>query len=178
MTDATADIIPEEEDAKKKGGKLPLIIGLVLAIAGGGGGFFAVQSGLLPFGNSTEMTDESQDKTMTKEPDPLSEAPVDISDIAFVPLDPIHLSLGRGQDASQLRFSAQLEVGADYQSDVEKLLPRVTDVLNSYLRALEVSDLQDPHALTRLRAQMLRRINIVTGQGRVRDLLIMEFVLN
>jgi flagellar FliL protein len=32
--------------------------------------------------------------------------------------------------------------------------------------------------MARLRAQMLRRIQVVTGEGRVRDLLITEFVLN
>ena len=57
-------------------------------------------------------------------------------------------------------------------------MPRVLDVLNSYLRAVEVSDLEDPSALVRLRAQMLRRVQIVTGEGRVRDLLVTEFVLN
>ncbi len=57
-------------------------------------------------------------------------------------------------------------------------MPRVIDVLNSYLRALETSDLADSTALVRLRAQMLRRVQIVTGGDRVHDLLIMEFVLN
>ena len=64
------------------------------------------------------------------------------------------------------------------EADVTKLTPRVMDVLNSYLRAVAVSDLEDPSALVSLRAQMLRRIQLVTGEGRVRDLLIMEFVLS
>jgi len=179
MTDATADTDPGEMPPEKKGGKLPLIVGLVLALAGGGGGFYAVQFGLLPFGKSTPAEEyEASSGEEGTDPPPLSEKALDFSEIAFVPVEPIHLSLGHGQNASQLRFRAQLEVNAKYQSDVEKLLPRVTDVLNSYLRAVEVSDLQDSLALTRLRAQMLRRINIVTGQDRVRDLLIMEFVLN
>ncbi len=77
-----------------------------------------------------------------------------------------------------MRFRAQLEVPSKYKADVETLLPRVVDVLNSYLRALETGDLTDPSALVRLRAQMLRRVQIVTGEGRVNDLLIMEFVVN
>ncbi len=52
------------------------------------------------------------------------------------------------------------------------------DVLNGYLRAVDVPALEDPSSLIRLRAQMLRRVQIVTGEGRVRDLLIIEFVLN
>ena len=58
------------------------------------------------------------------------------------------------------------------------LRPRILDVLNGYLRAVEVAELEDPSALVRLRAQMLRRIQVVAGEGRVNDLLISEFVLN
>ncbi len=57
-------------------------------------------------------------------------------------------------------------------------MPRVVDVLNGYLRALEIQDIESAAALTRLRAQMLRRVQIVAGPGRINDLLIMEFVLN
>ena len=57
-------------------------------------------------------------------------------------------------------------------------MPRIVDVMNGYLRALDAAELENPAALVRLRAQMLRRIQIVTGEGRVRDLLITEFVLN
>jgi flagellar protein FliL len=57
-------------------------------------------------------------------------------------------------------------------------MPRITDALNTYLRALEARDLQQPAATVWLRAQMLRRIQLVTGEGRVRDLLITEFVFN
>ena len=87
------------------------------------------------------------------------------------------ISIGATAERRLLRFRAQLEVPKDYQEDVTKVLPRVVDVLNSYLRALEISDLENQAALTRLRAQMLRRIQIVTGEGRVNDFLIMEFVL-
>jgi flagellar FliL protein len=52
------------------------------------------------------------------------------------------------------------------------------DVLNGYLRAVEVAEIEDRSALIRLRAQMLRRVQIVTGEGRVRDLLVTEFVVN
>ncbi|MEO1000855.1 MAG: flagellar basal body-associated FliL family protein, partial [Pseudomonadota bacterium] len=57
-------------------------------------------------------------------------------------------------------------------------LPRILDVLNTFLRALHPSDLEDPSALPQLRGHMLRRIQIVTGEGRVRDLLVTEFVIN
>lgn len=157
---------PEGEEPKKSS-KLPLIIGLVLAIAGGGGGFFAVYSGMLLGG-------ESHEEVVAEEDEPAPGMP----DVAFVPIEKMVISLGTHSDNRHLRFKAQLEVPTKYQTDVQTLMPRVVDVLNGYLRALETSDLEDPAMLTKLRAQMLRRVQIVTGQGRVRDLLIMEFVLN
>jgi flagellar FliL protein len=165
---AEQDDTPEQSAAEtpKKKSKMPLAIGLVMALVGGGGGFFAVYSGML-FGGESHV-EEAHD-----------EAPVgDMPDIAFVAVDPMVVSLGKGANSQHLRFRAHLEVPSRYEGEVETLLPRVVDVLNSYLRALETSDLDDASALVRLRAQMLRRVQVVTGAGRVNDLLIMEFVLN
>ncbi|UWR57885.1 flagellar basal body-associated FliL family protein [Phaeobacter inhibens] len=174
MTDAVVDT---EQDAPAKKSKLPLIIGVVLALAGAGGGFFAVQSGLLPFGQSaapegvdaTEVAPEGVDN---------GESAEDIANLAFIEMEPIVITLRKASGLKHLRFRSQLEVDLAHRAEVEKILPRVVDVLNSYLRALELEDLTDPMALPKLRAQMLRRINIAAGQGRVRDLLIMDFVLN
>lgn len=164
MTDAVSN--GPEHPAKT--GKSSMILGLALAVAGAGGGYFTVKSGVLPFGTPQEphaLADHSQ-------------PPGALPDIAFVAVDPIVITLGYPQNVQHLRFRAQLEVEAAYKDEVQTLLPRVMDVLNGYLRALEIDDFNDPLALTRLRAQMLRRIQIVTGKGRVRDLLIMDFVLN
>ncbi|MBY6090626.1 flagellar basal body-associated FliL family protein [Pseudooceanicola sp. 502str34] len=155
-----------DEEPPKKASKLPLILGLVLMLVGGGGSFFAVYSGML-FG------DGDPHSAMEEAPAEMTPLP----DVAFVAVDPMVISMGRPSDNRHLRFRAQLEVGAGRQKDVEMLLPRVVDVLNSYLRALELRDLEDPAALIRLRSQMLRRVQVVTGPDMVRDLLIMEFVL-
>jgi len=95
-----------------------------------------------------------------------------------VAMDPIMISLPPGSSARLLRFSGQLEVAPDHAAEIAGLMPRVLDVLNTFLRAVEPRDLEQPAALAPLRAQMLRRIQVVTGEGRVRDLLITEFVLN
>ena len=158
-----------EQDAPPKASKLPLLVGLVLAVLGAGGGFFAVQSGLLGSDQSAEVHEE--------EPEANSGDTPDVS-LAFVALDPLVISLQGASGRSHLRFSAQLEVPPAYAAEVEAIKPRVVDVLNGYLRAVEIATLEDPSALIRLRAQMLRRIQVVTGPGRVSDLLIMEFVLS
>lgn len=162
---ANADAEMPTTAAPRKAGLKGVIIGVVLALLLGGGGFYAVWSGLV-------MGGESQgDKTETVEVPGMP-------DIAFIPVSPILVSLGPGTNARHLRFQAQLEVDKAHVGDVTLLLPRVVDVLNSYLRAIEPAELEPQGALAKLRSQMLRRVQIVTGEGRVRDLLIMEFVLN
>ena len=161
---------PNDEDAeapKKKGMLLPLLIGLVLALVGGAGGFFAVSSGLLG-GDTAEVAAVAQE--------PLDLPSID--NIAFVQLDPMTIDLGQSEVGQLLRFRAEVEVFAEYQADVEAISPRLVDVMNSYLRAIDPKELEAQSALLRLRAQLLRRLQLVAGEGRVRDLLIMEFVLN
>lgn len=158
------DKASEDEEPKKKS-KMPMIIGLVLALAGGGGGFYATFSGMILGAESDSANDED---TAPEAANP---------DVEYVAVDPLVISLRAPSNAKHLRFRAHLEVEASAKEDVEKVLPRVIDVLNSYLRALEPGELEDSSALTRLRAQMLRRVQVVTGEGKVNDLLIMEFVL-
>lgn len=161
---AVADI---EEAPPKKASKMPLILGLILAIAGGGGGFMAVKMGILSGDDDGHVAEEAH-----------AEIPNELPPLAFVELDPLIVSLSDESGRSHLRFTAQIEVPPEYQVEVESIKPRVVDVLNGYLRAVDVADLSNPNALARLRGQMLRRIQVVAGTGRVRDLLIMEFVLN
>ena len=100
-----------------------------------------------------------------------------LADLTFVPLPPMVIALGDSSANRLLRFQAQLEVSSGDEETVSYLEPRIMDVLNTYLRAVSVEDLESRRALIRLRAQMLRRIQIVTGGDHVRDLLITEFVL-
>ncbi|MCP3970153.1 MAG: flagellar basal body protein FliL [Rhodobacteraceae bacterium] len=155
-----------EEEPPKKKSKLPLILGVVLALVLGGGGFFAVYSGMIlaPPTVGEHHADEEDAR-------PLPE-------VAFVPVDPLVINLGQGSSNRHLKFRAQLEVEPSAEKEIVTMLPRVTDVLNGYLRAVSIAELEEPTSLIKLRAQMLRRIQIVTGEGRVHDLLIMEFVLN
>lgn len=159
---------PEEavDEEPKKSSKKPLVLGLVAALIGSGGGFYAAFSGMI-LGDDSHAMDHEEEIVVSE-----------LADIAFVPVDRMIVSLRPGSANRHLSFRAQLEVPSQHESDVQTLLPRVVDVLNGYLRALETADLENPAALTRLRAQMLRRVQIVAGAGRINDLLIMEFVLN
>jgi len=162
----------ENPDARpKQRSKMPVLIGLVLFMAGGGGGFYAVYSRLLPLPESPPAKSAETEKTGA------ADQGQEAVNVAFVPIPALVISLNDGSGA-QLRFRAQLEIEKVHKADVERLMPRVVDVLNSYLRAVKVADLRKNAVLVRLRAQMLRRVQVVVGPGSVRDLLIMEFVMN
>ena len=167
---ADQEVAEGEEEAPKKTSKLPMLIGLVLALLLGGGGFFAVYSGML-------LAPAPADAMASKEEEPSPEMEP-LPDVSFIELQPLVINLGSASSSRHLKFAAQLEVEPEAKRDVENVLPRIMDVLNGYLRAVSIDELEEPTALIRLRAQMLRRVQIVTGEGRVRDLLIMEFVLN
>ena len=167
-------ITDAEAVSPAKKSKMPLILGLVLALAGGGGGFFVVSSGMIGGGeeHAAEGDGAAADHAATDE----HGAPVATVPPAFIALEPMVISLQGAQ--KYLKFTAQIEVDPDAQAEVAAILPRVVDVLNGYLRAVDTAELADPAALMRLRAQMLRRVQVVAGPDKVRDLLIMEFVLN
>lgn len=168
MSDATV----AEAGPPAKSGKKGMMIGGVLALVLGGGAFYATWSGLL-FGSGDPAVEEAADTSGAAGLSGNSG-----QNITFVPLDPLVISLAPGANARHLRFSAELEVPRGARSDVERLKPRVVDVINSYLRAVDPVELSEPGALIRLRAQLLRRIELVVGPEQVEDLLIMEFVLD
>lgn len=165
---------PEDTLAKPAGksSKTPLLIGALLALLGGGGAFYLVYSGVLKIQDSGESL--AAPATGEDAAIPVSKMP----DVVFVPVVPLVISVGEGAARMHLRFAADLEVNRAFQSDVETLMPRILDVMNTYLRALQMTDLEDRNALLRLRSQLLRRIQVVTGGGRINDLLVKEFVLN
>lgn len=159
MSEATA-ADPAVAAPPRRSSSRAILMALPVALLAGGGAFYVAWSGLLPI-------------PAAQEPGLQAGAPA----IAHVPLRGLVVTVGRPGAASQLIFSADIEVPAEAEREVSALMPRFIDVLNGYLRALEPEELQAPAALARLRAQMLRRLQIVAGEGAIRDLLIIEFVL-
>lgn len=159
MADITADI----DTPPAKGSKLKLVVPLLMAILAAAGAYIAAGRLLAP----TAAHVESPQQVTTEDASTFA--------VAFVPLDPMTVSL---DGSRMLRFSAQVEVAPGSEQDVAALMPRMIDVLQDYLRAVAPEDLSRSGMLNRLRSQMLRRLQIVAGPDRVRDLLIMEFVLN
>lgn len=172
MTAADAPASP----APARRARLPLVLGLVLALAGGAGGFLAVRAGWIGGAGHGAGDSHAADSHAASGSD--GHGANASPEAAFVPLPPIVVNLpGAGPDRF-LRFSAQVETAPADAEAVTALVPRIVDVLNGYLRAVSPEELAAPDALLRLRSQMLRRVQVVVGGTRARDLLVMEFVLN
>lgn len=164
-----ADITEVDDQPKVKKSKRPLMAAMLTTLIGAAGGYFAVSSGLIGSPSTTNEPHQVQNRT----------APThEVLDLAFVPLDPIIISFSSGTERKLLRFVGNLEVNPTAIAEVEILKPRIIDILNGYLRALELKDLEEPAALLKIRSDLLHRVRIVAGEDRIDDLLIIEFVLN
>ena len=163
----------DTDGKKKKGGLMvPLLVGVVLALLAAAGGFWADSHGPLapdrPTATGPDTEHAASDAAQGMAP----------ADVVFVSLEPVVITLGPDIAGRHLMFNAYLEVPPEHEAEVTRLVPRVLDVLNGYLRVIDLSELSEPTSLAVLRAQMLRRIQTVTGPGRVNDLLVTQFVVN
>ena len=178
MTDATAAIEDAEEEPPKK--SKGMLFGLVGALIFGGGTFFGVFSGMipLPFGAAPPPPEAHAQDTANHAPK--DKHGQDYSELAssFIPMREMIISLGPNSNAKHLKLVISVEVDSEAEQQVTALAPRIRDVLNTFLRAVDERDFEVPRAMTRLRGQMLRRVQLVTPPGSVRDLLIQDFVLN
>ena len=182
--DPNAAEADDEEPPKKK--SKAILFGLIGAVLLGGGAFYGVYSGMipLPFGSEPEMAEgegkgEAQDHAAEHDvdADEYAERP-EAGPTAFVPLDEMIISLGPNATAKHLKVRVSIEVDPEAQESVVAVVPRVMDVLNTYLRAVDEREFEVPHSMMRVRAQMLRRVQLVTPRDSVRDVLVQEFVLN
>ena len=152
-----------DTDTKPKKGKLGLILIVVGILLAGGGGVAVGYLGLIPadlFGKHKEEV---------KLPS--------IEETVFITLPPIIIPLGENANAKHLKAIFSIETDPNYKKRVDKLKPRLMDMLNTYLRAVEEKELTQPERFQNLQAQMLRRARLVAGENAIKNLLVQEFVL-
>lgn len=185
MSDTAIEDVTDEKPKKKS---KALLFGLVGAVVLGGVSFYGVYSGMipLPFGEEKpEMAAHGADGKDSRHGDENAQdgAAAHVSDPSFTPgafvaMEPMVISLSEQANARHLRLILSIEVEPGQEETVASVTPRINDVLNTFLRAVDEGDIESPRAMVRLRAQMLRRVQLVTPKGAVRDVLIQEFVLN
>lgn len=99
------------------------------------------------------------------------------NEFVFVPMDPLIVTLGPEAEAKYLKITMSIETAKGGESGVASVMPKLRDVLNGYLRALDESDLAEPSNMSRIRAQMLRRLQLVAPDAGISNVLITDFVL-
>ncbi len=77
-----------------------------------------------------------------------------------------------------LRLSVQLEFkNAGDMAEVEKVMPRVVDQFQTYLRELRVRDLRGSAGIYRLQMELLARVNQAAYPTEVQDVLFQEILI-
>ena len=140
------------------------MVTLVGALSLGGAGFYATFSGLSDKALHAGAVEHYESPALTEAP-------------RFLELDPLAITVGGADRLRQLRFRAFLQLGEPGGAQVAALQPRILDIFATYLRAIPVERLEDPTALIQLRAQLLRRVQLLAGDEAIRDLLIIDFVI-
>ena len=161
-----AENAPEKKPSAVKG----LVFSLVSAVLMGGVAAGVIFMMPAEKAECTALVENKQD-----EPKKITKS---YQDMAFVNLEPLVVTLGPTATSEYLKISVSLETTKDNAKKIEHLKPKFRDVLNTYLRAVNENDLVDPTAMTRLRAQLLRRLQLVAPSEAVSDVLITDFVLN
>ncbi len=156
----------EGEDAKGFGKKqilLFIVLPLIILIGVGAGLYFG---GFIGGGHKEEVAEDAAAETKQ-------------STGIFYDLPDIIVNLNTaGRKARFLKISASMEL--QQQTDVaavEKILPRVLDHFQTYLRELREEDLRGSSGIYRLRFELLARVNAAASPVQVNDILFREILV-
>ena len=175
MNDETADESAEEavaEELPKKSGAMKMILLIVLpllVLGGAGGGLYA--TGMLDslLGVEDEMEDEHAE--VEEETGPVPGFFYELPDMV------VNLNSGRRRQ-NFLKLSVSLELSSEQDvATVERVLPRIVDNFQIYLRELRIEDLRGSAGLYRLREELLRRVSAAAAPAEIRDVLFREMLV-
>lgn len=167
-----------EAVAEKKGMSMPLKLGLFV-----GGPLFLIGAivGVLFFlgvlGSSDEAAAAEEVHKKEAEAVPLKEQ---LHEVFSFPLPSMLINLRTtGKRTSFLKITMSLEVKGNEENkkEIELVKPRIIDQFQTYLRELEVDDLQGSAGLQRLKEELLDRVNAVTAPVVVQNVLFSELLV-
>lgn len=170
MTEETQEST-ESNTQKKKKKPFPLkvmaiVVGFLTALGTVGLFLWPMLHGKDKVDGKKEATAEEEDKNHEGE-------------VAFLTLPEILFNLkatkGKGS-ILKATFVLELRKVLDKEK-VEHLKPLIIDQLQSYLRELEVVDIQGSAGLERIRQELLTRINISIAPIKIRQVLVKDFII-
>lgn len=189
------------EGEKKKGSKLPLILGLVVLLAAGGGA--AWWFGLLPFGHKADDAEQAEGghggsgesekaaagehaKAAAGEHGKSAEkgkggghgGGAEAGAGGMRPLDPFLANLADETSSRYLKLSLQVEfVDAEPPAAFDARLPQIRDVILTLVTSKTFADIRTPEGKERLREDVIDRINHVIAQDAVKSVYFTEFIV-
>ncbi len=160
----------EEESGVSSAGRKRLLIVIVLAVflvVGGVAGayFLGYMDPLI-----AKLTGKERQK---------AEAGIEARETVFMDLPELLVNLNTGgRRTSFIKMKVTLEVEKkEYVPVVEKLMPRIIDNFQVYLRELRIEDLKGSIGMYRLREEMLLRVNTAAAPAQVNDVLFKEILI-
>lgn len=168
------DPLTEDGGGKKKKIIIIVVI-LLLVLAGAGAGlyFSGFLDKMLKKGEATEEGAEKAEGEHGAEGEGASVG------AQFLKIPDMIVNLNSEDGAPRyLRLSVQLEFkSAEDMAAVEKVLPRVVDQFQTYLRELRVRDLRGSAGIYRLQIELLARVNQAAYPVEVQDVLFQEILI-
>jgi flagellar FliL protein len=168
LNDDTLDQAVDELPEKRRGGrKLVLFVILpLLVISGGGAGLYA--TGLFD-ALAGGMFGGAEEEETAGPPEP--GIFFDIPDIL------VNLN-AEANDPNYLKLSVSLELGGEPDvAAIERVMPRINDNFQVYLRQMRLQDLHGSAGLYRLKEELLRRIQTAAPDVDIRDVLVREMLV-
>lgn len=162
----------EEGSGSQSGKKLGLIIGLAVLLVGGGLGaafFFGAFSSLTGGTDDGELTESERRR--------IAEAEAKIT-YYQLPEFLVNLSSSTNQ-TSFIKMKVTLELPSERDMEIaQQRLPRLQDIINTYLRDLRPSDLAGTAGMYRLKEELLARTNkVLAPEAKANHILFTEILI-
>lgn len=142
-----------EAEAKRGISKVMVIVGgLAIVVCAGAGAFLSLGTDLFS-GTSTEAVE------------------VD----SFLSLGEMTVNLASGNTLLRLRL--ELATPASKAAEVEKVVNRIRDAFNDFLRQVDTGDLRGSAGMYWLRSELLHRAREIAGEKAIREVLIQDFLV-
>lgn len=100
-----------------------------------------------------------------------------IDDNSYFSFNPLVISITSDNKVRHLKISLVIKTPESTQVIIQKYIFEIQDILNSYLRSIEISQFENPAAMQSLRQQIVRRIEFAAPDAIISDVLITEFIL-
>ncbi|MEP6342116.1 MAG: flagellar basal body-associated FliL family protein [Maricaulaceae bacterium] len=158
----------DNDDAppKKKGGTIGALVTLIALGAASFGTVFMLPS------NDPVSHEDNEKEMATDETQPKLDLTVDTG---YLELTPLTLSLQNNNRI--LKIGITLETLAGEEDYIDANDPKIRDAFTGYLRALRLEQIEDAAFMAQMRAQLLRRAQLILGAENIRSILITDFLV-